>query len=156
MKVRNPMRRSSVCFLHFLHPSLTLDCSIWLRGKSFPNPFNGIHHQMEQKESQTCSRSIPTLECFRCSSTRALGTGKVWVQDVHADCEGVDQRVSHALSASGNYLGVWKSSSNVEVGTLVTIPAYRLLSCSLSLLAHFHAVGHHICGWMNAIPYKQH
>lgn len=33
------------------------------------------------------------------------------------------------------------------VGTLVAILTHRLLAYSLSLLAHFHAMVHHSCGW---------
>lgn len=157
MKVRNPMRKSSVCFLHFLHPSLTLDCCIWLEGKSFPNPFNLKYHQTEQRESWICPRSIPTLECFRCSSPKALGTGKVQV----ARCPCCLWRGgSESVSCLGCFRGLSGRAEVIlqcdDVGTLVAIPAHRLLSCSLSLLACFHAMELHSCGWMNAIPYKRH
>lgn len=43
-----------------------------------------------------------------------------------------------------------------DVGTRVPTPAHRLLSYSLSLLTHFHPVGHHTCGWENSILYRLH
>lgn len=112
---------------------------------------------MEQKESWTCPRSIPTLECFRCSSPRALGTGKVRV----ARCLCCLWRGgSESVSCLGHCRGLSGIAEVIlqcdDVGTLVAVPAPRLLSCSLSLLARFHAMGHHTCGWMNAIPYKWH
>lgn len=127
MKVRNPMRKSSVCFLHFLHPSLTLDCFLWLEGKSFPNPLNLKYHQMEQKESGTCPRSIPRLEYFRCSSSRALGTGKVRV----ARCPCCLWRDgSESVSCLGRCRELSGRAEVIpqcdDVGTLVAILAHRL------------------------------
>lgn len=112
---------------------------------------------MEQKESWTCPWSIPTLECFRCSSPRALGTGKVWV--ARCPCclwKGGSQCVS-CLGRCRELSGRAEVTLQCDdVGTLMAIPTHRLPSCSLSLLACFHAMGHHTCGWMNAILYKRH
>lgn len=53
------MRKSSVCFLHFLHPSFMPDCSMCLKGKSFPNPSSLKYHQMEQKETELAPEAFP-------------------------------------------------------------------------------------------------
>lgn len=156
MKVRNPVRKISGCFLYFLHPSLTLNCSIWLEGKSLPNTFHIKYHQMEQKESWICPWSIPTLK-YVILLSQSLGYRETTISKMSMlFVEGGSQSVSGLGCFRGQFGRGEVILQFDDVVALVAIPAYRPLSCSLSLLAGFHAIGHNTCGWIKAGSYKQH
>lgn len=91
----------------FPHPRLF----IRLEGKCFTNHFTLKCHRMEQRESWTCPRSISTLECFRCSSPRGLGT-KYKKQDVHAVCGGWIRQCLMPWALCGT---IWQSRIHPEM-----------------------------------------
>lgn len=105
-------------FLTFSPPFLHAGLFHVLKRKIFSKPFQSKISSNGAKGNRTCPRSVPTLECFRCSSPRALAT-KSEQQDVHAVCGGVDQRASHASGTAGNYLAEQNPSYNVMMWGLV-------------------------------------
>lgn len=113
------MRKSSVCFLHFLHPSLIPDCSMCLKGKSFPNPSSLKYHQMEQKETELTPEAFPPWNVLDAPAPELWLQRKSEQQDVHAVCGGADQRASHASGTAGNYLAEQNPSCNVMMWGLM-------------------------------------
>lgn len=87
---------------------------------------------------------------------QSLGYRELWVARCSCCLWRGDHRVSHALDATGDNLSEQKSSFSSMMWGLWWQYQPTDLCCSLSLLSVFHAMGHNTCGWIKAVPYREH